>query len=356
MTNPSWAQLPHGIRARDNAALMTESTPPPPHTHKATLLLAIAGLLVAGYGLWRGDTTRDREDATRDRVLELETANTALRAELSAAVERERTAREELQRQWREFASLPSQVRDLTASHEDLRARTDRPQRAWSRADALYLIELAQRRLNFDRDVQTAIAALEAADARLASLRDASLSAVRQRIARDLQALRAIPQPDIAGIMARLAAVEAQIGNVSLKGMLAGERIEVERSATTRSFVERAWDKVTGAFARLFVVHRLDDAHSATVSLDEQMLRRQHLSMLSFAARQAAMRGDRVTYSSAVTEMREWLQRYFSDSPATDAALQELSALSEIDVAPALPNVSGAAALLSRATGAQSTP
>lgn len=331
---------------------MSEPASPAPHTHKVTLLLAIAGLLVAGYALWRGDTTRDREDATRDRVLELETANTALRAELAAAVERESRARAELQRQWQGLADLPAQVRDLTSSHEDLRARTDRPQRAWSRAEALYLIELAQRRLNFDRDVQTAIAALEAADARLASLRDSSLSAVRKRIAQDLQALRAVPQPDIANVMTRIAAIETQIDALPLKGVLAGERVDVERSDEARSFLQRSWDAVTGAFDRLFTVHRLDDAHGAVVSLEEQMLRRQHLTMLAFAARQAALRGDRVAYATALDDMRNWLQRYFNGSAASEAAARELASLAQIDIAPALPDVSGAAALLSRSASA----
>lgn len=352
--SPLSAQLPLGTRARDNARPMSDSASPPPHLHKVTLLLAIAGLLVAGYSLWRGDSTRDREDATRDRVSVLESANAALRAELAAASERESKAREELQRQWQSLADLPTQVRDLTSSHEDLRARTERPQRAWSRAEALYLIELAQRRLNFDRDVQTAIAALEAADARLASLRDPSLNAARARIARDLQALRAVPDPDVAGVLARISAIESQIGDLQLRGVMAGERFDVEQPDDSRSIFRRAWESVTGAFANLFTVHRLDDAHGAVVSMEQQMLRRQHVSLLAFAARQAAMRGDGATYTATVNEMREWLVRYFGASATADAVAQELTALAAIDIAPKLPDVSGAAALLLR--GSASPP
>jgi len=341
------------MRARDNARPMSESTPPGTHTHKITLLLAIAGLFVAGYGLWRSDATRDREDATRDRVAQLETGYTALHAEMTAALARATQAREDLQRQWQELAALPAQVRDLTASHEDLRARTERPQRAWSRAEALYLIELAQRRLNFDRDVPTAIAALEAADARLASLSDPSLNASRARIAQDLQALRSVPQPDIVGVMSRIAAIEAQLHNAPLKGVLAGELLEVEQPQADRSFLRRSWDSITGAFTRLFTVHRLDEAHGAVVSIEEQMLRRQHLSILSFAARQAAMRGDGMAYHNAINDMRNWLERYFVDSPAREAASMELSTLLQIDVAPTLPNVSGATTLLQRAPSAR---
>ena len=91
---------------------------PPGHTHRVTLLIAVAGVLVAGYSLWRIDNTRDRADATRDRVQQLESTNTALRAELAAVVERETKTRTELQKQWSQVADLPQQVKDLTASHD----------------------------------------------------------------------------------------------------------------------------------------------------------------------------------------------------------------------------------------------
>src|SRR5207344_2006227 len=127
-----------------------------------------------GYALWRSDNTRDREDVTRDRVEQLETANAAVRAEFNAAIERDAKSRADLQMQWQQLVDLPRQVKDLAASHEDLRSRTERPQRAWSRAEAIYLVELAQRRLSFDHDILTAVVALESADARLAALRDSS--------------------------------------------------------------------------------------------------------------------------------------------------------------------------------------
>src|SRR5712671_2894912 len=146
MTTRLSARLPHGTRARDNHCRMPEANEPAPHTHRVTLLIGLLGVLLAGYALWRIDTTRDREDATHDRVMQLEAANSALHNELAAFAERDIKARAELQKQWQQLAELPQQVRDLAASHEDLRARTERPQRAWTRAEALYLIELAQRR------------------------------------------------------------------------------------------------------------------------------------------------------------------------------------------------------------------
>ncbi len=351
----SLVQLPPGTHARDNARLMSE-TPPAPHSHRVTLLLAVAGMAIAAYSLWRIDNTRDRADATRDRVQQLETANSALRADVAAALDRETKLRAEFQKQWLLVADLPQQVKDLTASHNDLRARTERPQRAWVRAEALYLIELAQRRLNFDRDVATAIATLESADARLASLRDSSFGAVRDRIAKDLQSLRAVPEPDRAGIVARLSAIESQIESLQLKGVLVGQRTAPSSAPDSSSLFARAWAAVKDTFATMFVVRHLSNGNGAVVSMEEQSLRRQHLALLAFTARHAVLRNDQPEYRAALEEIRSWIAQFFAESTTVDSLLQQLATLHEINIAPALPDISAAAQLLSRVTPASSTP
>jgi uroporphyrin-III C-methyltransferase len=330
---------------------MADSTAPAPHIHRVTLTVAVLAALLTGYALWRVDALRDRADIVRDRVLQLETTNASLRAEVAAAVERESRARAELQAQWQprlaQLSELPQQVKDLTAAHEDLRARTERPQRTWSRAEALYLIDLAQRRLSFDRDVDTALAALQAADARLASLRDASLDAVRARIAQDVQALRAVPVPDTGGALARLSAIAGQIDRLPLKGMLAGQRTPVDQPLA-QSVWDRAWASVGNAFKTLFSVRRIDANQGAVVGLEEQALRRQHLTLLVFTVRSAMQRHDRASYRAGLNDMQAWLAQYFSES-ATALLQQELAALADIDIAPVLPDVSTAARMLARA-------
>jgi len=343
--------------ARDNARLMTDPAAPAPHTHRVTLVLALAGILVTGYALWRADNTRDREDATRDRVQQLEAANSALRTQLQTAIDHETKLRAGLQMQWQPLADLPKQVKDLAAAHEDLRNRTERPQRAWSRAEAIYLVELAQRRLSFDHDTATAIIALEAADTRLAALRDSSLNSVRERIAKDLQALRAVPDPDRTGVIARLAGIEGQIETLPLKGVLVGQRSPDVEVDTSLSFFERAWQAVASAFERMISIRRVSDSNSGIVTLEEQSLRRQHLALLAFAAKHALMRNDQVAYRAAIDAMRSWLALYFSGDPAVDAVTRELDSLAAIDIAPALPDVSAAAQMLTRISpNAPATP
>ena len=123
----------------------------------------------------------------------------------------------------------------------------------------MFLIELAQRRLALDRDVQTAIVALEAADARLAALRDQAFAPVRQQIARELQALRAVRQPDTVGILARLTSAEEQAARLPIKGILATEQRTADRSELPEGMLARAWAMARNTLANLIVVRKVDD-------------------------------------------------------------------------------------------------
>ena len=60
----------------------------------------------------------------------------------------------------------------------------------------------------------TAIAALESADARLATVSDPAVTEVRAALARELAALRAVNVPDIGSVLAQLTAIEANVARV----------------------------------------------------------------------------------------------------------------------------------------------
>jgi uroporphyrin-3 C-methyltransferase len=170
-------------------------------------------------------------------------------------------------------------------------------------------------------------------------------------LAQDLQALRAVPEVDRVGTMARITAVESQANTLPLKGVLAGQRSE-KSSPAPGSAWSRAWRYVVNSLSELFVVHRLD-ADSQVVSLDMQALRRQHFSMLAFSARHAVLRSDQAAFHDAVEQMQAILAQHYAESAATDAASGALGELLAVNIAPKLPNVNGAAQLLKSGAGAQ---
>ncbi|MDY0065521.1 MAG: uroporphyrinogen-III C-methyltransferase [Steroidobacteraceae bacterium] len=338
--------------AHTPARAVDSSAPRRAHTYsRLTTAVAVLALAIAAYALWRLDATRDRLEAVSDATLELQSGRAALEAELQALATDSRQSRRDLARRVDALGETPRQLQELASSVEELRGRTQGPERAWSRAEALFLLELAQRRLALERDVETAIVALESADARLAALRDSSFEQVRRQIARELQALRSVRGPDVTSIMARLGAAEEHAMRAPVKGVVTAQREAVDHTDLPDGPLARAWAVTRRALANLVVIRRVDQDAGRLVTEHEALLRRQHLQLLLFAARTAAARHDGAEYRRALAGARRWLGEFFDLSGATaQALLREIQALEPIDVDPPTPDVSGSLRELQRLT------
>ena len=324
------------------------------HTYsRLTTAIAVLALATAAYAVWRLDSARDRLDGAADLIGKLQTEQATLRAELKSQANRERAARRELDRRLDVLDGTPKQVQELSTALEELRGRAEGPERAWSRAEAYFLIELAQRRLSLDRDVQTAMTALQSADTRLAALRDPAVSDVRHRLASDIQALQSVQQPDVTGILARLNSAEEKAARAPMRGIVTIERAKQE-NPLPEGALARAWAIIGNAIKGLVSVRKIDENGRSVITLEEQALRRQHLQLLLFSARTAVVRHDSASYRSALASARQWMGEFFDLSdPKATALLDEIRTLELIDIDPALPDVSGAASALQKTVPAR---
>ena len=321
-----------------------------PHSYsRLTTAIAVLALATAGYALWRLDSTRDRLDQVNDLARTLDANRAALAADMRAMEERSRQTSRELAARLESLSPLSKQVQDLTATVDELHGRAEGPQRAWSRAEALFLMEIAQRSLVLDRDVTTAIAALESADSRLAAARDPGLTSARQQLATDLQALRAVRVPDRTGLLTRLSAAEAEALHVPVKGLIAIERESNNAEDLPTGWFARARAVLRNALAGLIRVRSVDERSGSVVTADEQLVRRQHLQVLLFSARTAVVRHDATTYRGSLASARQWLGEFFdSDSPTTQALLREIQMLEAVEIDPRLPDISHTTEALQR--------
>ena len=310
---------------------------------------AVLALLLAQWAHWRYTQLDQRIDRVRSHVVESREARDALAARVAALDRNSSAAVDALRADLQALKALPAQVAVLGRGVEELRARAEAPQRAWARAEALYLLDIAGRQLELERDVGTAIAAMEAADARLASFKDPATAGVRRLLGEDLAALRAVPRPDIAEVLARIAALEREVPALPVVGVAATRPARPDPAAADAGAFERAMRRIGAALSGLFAVRRVDPSTAQIVTREEQSLRRQHLDLLLLAARVAAMQPDGAAYSEALAAADDWLAQYFDTSaPGVVAARAEIVALASVNVAPPLPSVGAAAQELQR--------
>jgi uroporphyrin-3 C-methyltransferase len=309
--------------------------------------MAVIALLGAIYAHWRLAQFDDRVDRVRRQIAGLHETQARIDARTQSLAAELEASRNTWRTELRGLRELPGQLSELGQSVEELRTRTETPQRAWVRAEALYLLELAERRLKLERDVQTAIVAMESADARLATLDDPAVRDVRAKLALELAALRAVPVPDIADVLVRIGRLEDEVPTLPVMGMPVsqGQRPAAEQQAP--GVLTRAWRRVRRALADLVSLRSIEPATARLVTQEEESLRRQHLELLLFGARVAAMQPDGAAYAQSLRAAGSWIEQYFDTArPEVEATLAEIAALELTIIEPPLPKIGEAGRLL----------
>jgi uroporphyrin-3 C-methyltransferase len=309
------------------------------------LLLAAAAVVLALIALWVLIDARNQTTAVQSRQEALTAATALLRQQLEATEGRAESNAERLAA----LNLLPPRVAQLADSISELRGRVDAGRRAWTLAESRYLLEVANRSLTLSRDVDSALIALEAADGRLAELRDPGLNAVRNSLAKEIQALRIQPRPDLSGIAARLAGAEELAGHLPVIGSIPDRYRPESTEERAPSAAGRAWQLLRSSVTNMISIRRIGREAVELVSLEEQNVRRQHMQLLLFSARLAAIRSDNTLFHRNIDSAQTWLAEMFDPRNSGVASVNEiLRNLSEVDIAPALPDISRSLRMLDR--------
>lgn len=288
------------------------------------------GALGGGYAVWT-QLDKQRTAALHEHQLlhtRLEQL-TAQQQDMAARLAQDSSALEQLR----------GDTRLLGDALDKINERLGRDRHAWVLAEADYLLQMANRRLLLERDVVGAIAAMSAADQRLALLNDPLLTRVRAQLSEELQALRALPVLDVDGITLELGALSKGVDDLVLAGAPREEQEAVateEETAGWRSFVRSVWSDI-----RSLVVIRRHDAGSLPLTTpDQRLLLRQNLRLKLETARLSLLRGHGQAYRAALQEADGWVERFYdAKSPATLAMREALGRLAAIDIAPPLPAI-----------------
>lgn len=319
------------------------------------LLLALA-VVVGAYFIWhevqrqadwqqqvlgqieaRGQSLDQRLDAFKDR----------LDGDLAAG----ERARRELGTAQRDLARAQAGLEDTLGV---LRAQVSRQHTDWMLAEVQYLLQVANLRVQLERDVATAVAALTSADQRLQALADPGFTAVREAIAQELAALRAVDLPDVSGIALTLETLAAEVEKLPLKNahvrQPAADSADAPASAGQDDWWQRARQtlrNVGAALQSLVVVRRNDVPVGPLLAPEQQFFLYENLRLQLASARSAALRGERETYRASLNAAAQWLATHFdTQATAVAAARAELERSAALDIRPALPDVSASLRLL----------
>jgi uncharacterized protein HemX len=293
------------------------------------LLLGL-GALGGGYGLWT-QLEQQRAAALHE--------NQVLHTRLEQLTAQQQDVAARLGQASSTLEQLRSDTQLLNDALEKMNERLGRDRHAWVLAEADYLLQMANRRLLLEHDVAGAMAAMTAADQRLAFLNDPLLTKVRALLSEELQALRALPRLDVDGITLELGALSKGVDNLVLAGVAreeAGTAAVAEEGGGWRGFARTLWADIRS----LVVIRRHDAGNLPLTTPDQRLLLRQNLRLKLETARLSLLRGHAQAYRAALLEADGWVERFYdAASPATVGMREALGRLAAIEIAPELPAI-----------------
>ncbi len=317
--------------------------------------LAIVALLVAllvgigAYLAWQDLRARlasaaDAQGALDGRLTAAQAASTSTGAALDARLTELATGlagqQEALERQ-RELAEQ---------TYLALREEVGQDRNRWIVAEIEYLMRVAAHRLALAGDVPAAIAALQAADGRLNDLADPTWLDVREQVADEIAALRAVPRVDVEGLALALRSLAKRAETLPVLGARyrAGDPRAADPAAGSdagargenwREALDVAWRELR----QLVEVRRNDQPVEPMLAPELEYFLYQNLRLQLDAARLAVLRGEGPLYVESLRSARDWAATYFDpEHTATQAMVAELDRLLAVELAPPLPEVGGA--------------
>lgn len=331
------------------------------------LIVALAALAAAWFAWQDASAARQALDETRQTFEETRSALDARLDAFPPALARTEARLDQL------APALESGLRQelaafderLGALHELLR-RTATP--THEPADIENLLLIANDSLTLQRDVATALAALQTADERLRALADPAFAETRRRLAQEITTLRAAPRPDIAGTAFAISGVQQQLEALTLASLRApggegraadpagahGEQTSDDaETARWRAVLDDLWTQLRS----LVVIRRSDEADGPLIAPDQRVFLNQNLHLRLESARLALLSLDAESFRHHIGIARDWLAHYYDERDAQVAALlARLGELARVDIAFVAPDISGSLKALREALERRRAP
>jgi uroporphyrinogen-III synthase/uncharacterized protein HemX len=210
-------------------------------------------------------------------------------------------------------------------------------------AEIGYLLGIAQQRLGFERDVPTAIRALEAADQRLMNLIRPDLDAVRAVFMSDMNALRAVPVVDITGPALYLADVLGRLDALPFQGGLVRQAVAEGRVVARRPSVkslDEAAARVWGDLMGLVSIKPLGSADPRIFDPDFQTLIERQIQLEITNARLELSRRGGAAFKATLVVLSGLFGRYYdgADQAVADT-IKRLAEMRSLELSPPVPDV-----------------
>jgi uroporphyrin-3 C-methyltransferase len=280
----------------------------------------VAFVLVALLSLWQWYDGHNRIGALREelaqRVRESESDSRDARVAARQAQEAAREVQAKLAQIEVKFAEFQNQQIGLETLYQELSRSRDE----WVLAEIEQILTIASQQLQLTGNVQSVLAALQSADARLARSGRPQLLPLRRAFARDIERLKTAPSLDVPGLAVKLDQLIAGVDSLPL-----AQEARPQATTTAKREPDGLWERLVaellGEIKQLVRIERMDSADPGLLSPPQAFFLRENLKLRLLNARVALLARDETTYRGDVKVAASWLERYFDTRSRAGAAM-----------------------------------
>jgi uroporphyrin-3 C-methyltransferase len=341
--NPSPAPTP-AARAMRRGAIDS--------TARVIGVAAIALALVTGWLAWEvRSSTNAVEASSVSRLSELGQES----AQSKAAVSQLQSMLRESQGRIAELEGRVAETQEQRVALEDMYRDLARSADDRVLSEVEQMLVLASQQLQLAGNVRGALAALQAADQRLAHAEKLAATPLRRAISSDIDRLKAVPQPDTVGIAVKIDALMTQVDALPLIiAESAPQRAAARWREPADGAVGRAardfWDEMKG----LVRIRDMEMPDVALLAPEQAYFLRENLKLRLLSARVSLLARDEASFREDVRASQVWMTKYFDvkAKPAANA-MGTLKQLGESPVNIAVPDINASLAAVRTARSAR---
>lgn len=217
------------------------------------------------------------------------------------------------------------------------------------RRESEYLLRLANQKLQLEGDGDSAYFILSAVDEMLSESGDTSVVGVRDILAGEMLALRAMDYVDVNGLYARLNNLMPLIERLSLREVLL-ENYNAQLAQTRAASVvssDSLFDRSLAVLESIFVWRSWEEAPEALLTAPQEAVLKQNLRLMLEQGQLALLMREPEVYRDSLRKAADWTARYFAlDESIGSTIQQELSTLAQASIVATRPDISRSLELL----------
>jgi uroporphyrin-3 C-methyltransferase len=315
--------------------------------------VALVAVAATGWLAWDArQAVQTMQSTAGGRLAELGAAAAQARSSLSSS----QAALKDAQTRIAELEARVADTQEQRVALEEMYRELSRSADDRVLSEVEQMLVLASQQLQLAGNVRGALAALQAADQRLARADKLAATPLRRAITQDMERLKAVPQVDTVGIAVKLDGLIAQSESLPL---LVAETLPVRaasraRYADEQSSIQRAardfWEEMKG----LVRIRDLETMEAPLLSPAQSYFLRENLKLRLLSARVALLARDEPSFREDLKATQGWIAKFFdAKAKPTVTALATLKQISESPVAIGVPDINASLAAVRTARAAR---